>query len=157
MSDESDPDLGFEAEVLSGANKSDLGELGAAVGGAPAGVVGEEPGGGVSGVDEGLADGVSAAGFSLDEEGVVGEVPDDGAGPSPAFGPALDDGELSTLPRIIGSPSFPLPMITIFEFEDCASASVASNSTPTEVGFGDALTDSPLERCYAVRLDQLAL
>lgn len=126
MSDESGPDLGFSAEVLSGANKSDLDELGAAVGDAPPGFVGEEPGGGVSGVDEGLADGVSPAGVSLDEEGVVGEVPDDGAGPSPAFGPALDDGELSTLPRIIGSPSFPLPMITIFEFEDCASASVAS-------------------------------
>ena len=33
---------------------------------------------------------------------------------------------LSTLPRMIGRPSLPLPMTTIFEFVDCASASVAS-------------------------------
>src|SRR4029078_5735373 len=33
---------------------------------------------------------------------------------------------LSTVSRMIGSPSLPLPMTTIFEFGDCASASVAS-------------------------------
>ena len=46
--------------------------------------------------------------------------------PSAGFGPGPGDAGVSTLPRMIGRPSLPLPMITIFAFEDCASASVAS-------------------------------
>src|SRR5262245_48514029 len=33
---------------------------------------------------------------------------------------------VSTLPRMIGKPSFPLPMTTTFAFVDCESCSVAS-------------------------------
>jgi hypothetical protein len=39
---------------------------------------------------------------------------------------ARRDGAESTLPRIIGRPSLPLPMTTIFELFDCESSSVAS-------------------------------
>src|ERR1035437_1398978 len=46
--------------------------------------------------------------------------------PSAGFGPGPGDAGESTLPRMIGRPSLPLPMITIFVFVDCASASVAS-------------------------------
>jgi hypothetical protein len=33
---------------------------------------------------------------------------------------------VSTLPRMIGKPSLPLPMMTVFAFVDCESCSVAS-------------------------------
>ena len=36
------------------------------------------------------------------------------------------DGASCRLPKMVGKPSLPLPMITIFEFVDCASCSVAS-------------------------------
>src|SRR5579885_1212493 len=45
----------------------------------------------------------------------------------PVAGRAAGGGAgLSILPRMIGRPSLPLPMTTILEFGDCASASVAS-------------------------------
>src|SRR5665811_2032768 len=59
--------------------------------------------------------------------GAFGVVP-----PSAGFGPGPGDAGESTLPRMIGRPSLPLPMITIFVFVDCASASVAS--MPRSVG-----------------------
>ena len=45
------------------------------------------------------------------------------AGAAPVRGGA---GGVSTLPRMIGRPSLPLPMTTIFEFDDCESWTVAS-------------------------------
>ena len=46
--------------------------------------------------------------------------------PGPGGAAAPVTGGESTLPRMIGRPSLPVPMTTIFEFGDCASCSVAS-------------------------------
>src|ERR1700690_2727430 len=74
--------------------------------GVPAGAVDEEPGGGLP-----VGAGVLSFGAVLLSAGL---------------GPGPGDAGVSTLPRMIGRPSLPLPIITIFAFEDCASASVAS-------------------------------
>jgi hypothetical protein len=49
-----------------------------------------------------------------------------GAAAGEAVGAGLGCIGVSTLPRMTGSPSLPLPMITILVFGDCASCSVAS-------------------------------
>ena len=61
---------------------------------------------------------VSDGNFSEDIAGVAAVVLSLGTvSPFPAGG----DGGASTLPRMIGKPSLPLPTITILELEDCAS------------------------------------
>src|ERR1700733_9398060 len=68
----------------------------------------------------GLPDGAGVFGGAL----AGGATPDcDGAPLVPAGGVAPG---VSTLPRMIGRPSLPLPMTTILEFGDNASCSVAS-------------------------------
>src|SRR5579862_2929346 len=54
-----------------------------------------------------------------------GGAPDGGAAPI-GGGVIPEPGGVSTLPRMIGRPSLLVPMMTIFAFGDCASASVAS-------------------------------
>src|SRR6266566_5831454 len=89
----------------------------------------EVPGGGLFGGDPGLpgvAPGaVDALGGAL-LDGAGGALPIEPAG-APACGcPPGGTVGMSALPRMIGSPSLPVPMTTIFAFGDWASSSVAS-------------------------------
>ena len=87
----------------------------------------EVPGGGLfdGGPEAGAFGGALVAGSG----GVLpaGEAPGDGVVP---FDPDCSDGGgtvgMSALPRMIGKPSLPVPITTIFAFGDCASMSVAS-------------------------------
>src|ERR1700728_2439541 len=79
----------------------------------------------------GCADGFSPGSAPTSEDGLASVPPDvpgtaaaGGAGPPSDFTPAPMTG-LSTLPRIIGRPSLPEPIMTILAFDDCASARVA--------------------------------
>src|SRR5271170_2227482 len=79
----------------------------AAPDGAAPGGVDDAAGGGAAGAGAGAAGGAAAP-------------------LAPAGGVATGASGVSTLPRMIGRPSLPLPMTTIFELGDCASAIVAS-------------------------------
>src|SRR5258708_5504768 len=76
-------------------------------------------------VDGAFSDGfdrVSAGTFSEDVARVAAVVLSLGAvSPFPAGAAGCGDDGASTLPRMIGKPSLPLPTITILELEDCAS------------------------------------
>jgi hypothetical protein len=97
-----------------------LSVVGEPVPGLPAGAVGVPPGGAVSG-EVGAALGVVSdeVGAELGVDGLPGSPG------SPGLGGELDGSGASTLPRMIGMPSLPLPMTTILVFGDCARASVA--------------------------------
>ena len=65
---------------------------------------------------------VSAGTFSDTVVGVAAVVLSLGVvSPFPAGDDGCGDAGVSTLPRMIGKPSLPLPMITILELDDCAS------------------------------------
>ena len=94
----------------------------------------EVPGGGLfdGAPEDGAFGGALVAGALVAGPGGVlpvgeeaGEVPGDGVVP---FDPDCSDGTvgMSALPRMIGKPSLPVPITTIFAFGDCASMSVAS-------------------------------
>src|SRR5664280_1886826 len=74
----------------------------------------------------GVVDELPAGKLPIGAGGVAGVLSFGVVPPSAGFGPGPGDAGESTLPRMIGRPSLPLPMITIFVFVDCASASVAS-------------------------------
>ena len=87
-------------------------------GGSPSG---DPPGGGVVApgvIDEGPGGVLSLGAGEASDGGLASLVPDCGGRPAA--------GGVSTLPRMIGRPSLPPPMTTIFALGDCASASVAS-------------------------------
>src|ERR1700722_12559153 len=88
-------------------------------------------GGGPSLTPLGPVAGCSPDNAPRSEEGLPSIPPDvpgtadaGGAGPPPGFTAAPVTG-VSTLPRMIGRPSLPEPIMTIFAFDDCASARVA--------------------------------
>lgn len=92
----------------------------------------EVPGGGLfdGAPEDGAFGGALVAGALVAGPGGVlpaGEAPGDGVVP---FDPDCGDGGgtvgMSALPRMIGKPSLPVPITTIFAFGDCASMSVAS-------------------------------
>ena len=74
----------------------------------------------------GVVDEVPVGVLPVGGDDVAGLFLPGGALPAAGLGPGPGDWGLSILPRMIGRPPLPLPMITIFEFLDCASASVAS-------------------------------
>jgi len=88
---------------------------------------------GVGRVAVGFSAGVVKAELRVCSDGVVkpadvfstGGVPSVPAAPSgcalAGAAPADDGDDVSTLPRMIGKPSFPPPTITTFEFGECAS------------------------------------
>ena len=63
----------------------------------------------------------------------------------------------TSLPRMIGSPSLPEPMITILVLGDCANCSVASMPRQRRYGIRNPLAHRLLERGDAVGLDLFAL
>ena len=63
----------------------------------------------------------------------------------------------STLPRMMGRPSLPLPITTTFEFWRLRERQRRLDAAPAQIGIGNALADRLLERRNAVRLDLLAL
>ena len=63
----------------------------------------------------------------------------------------------STLPRMIGRPSLPEPMTTIFAFWRQREFKRRLDAAPAQIRFGNSLADRVLEGGYAVGLDLFAL
>ena len=107
-------------------------------------------GGGVAlgGADVGPGSALSAGAGEASVGGVAAVAPGRGTAPGAAG--------VSTLPRMIGRPSLPLPMTTIFEFGGLGERKRGLDAAPTQVRIRNPLADRLLEGGYAVGLDLFA-